>query len=278
MRFRTRRFLRALWAGLKERWAEWVEESLYAQLRDPNAVILAEPLTAALILGGLSAAGMVGGSYLSSRGAKKRQREQLASQAPFREQALAEGQRRTALYNMLMPRFQEGGRGFAPGEISKQYNLSRRLSATGRGTQRRGLALNFATRGSRGSGPEMQAMANMERDFSLQDTNLLEGLNLASMKAKRSDYQNILRTMAGLSGRAGSAPSSSSAGTSFEENLGGDASAMAGFLAAMSMDRFDSSAAPAAEFRSRTREYGSVGGQSTLGPNFRYGSAPLRVS
>jgi hypothetical protein len=121
-------------------------------------------------------------------------------------------------------------------------------------------------------------MANLERDFSLQDTNLLEGLNLASMKAKRTDYQDILRTMSGLSGRAGSgAPYASSAGTSFEENLGGDASTMAGFLAAMSMDRFggDPSAGPAADFRSRTSglpaptqfEQGMVSGK--YGVNYR---------
>jgi hypothetical protein len=99
----------------------------------------------------------------------------------------------------------------------------------------------------------------MERDFSLQDTNLLEGLNLASMKAKRSDYQNILRTMAGLSGRAGSAPAyPGGSETSFEESLGGDASAMAGYLAAMSMDRgFDPSAGPNREFRSRVGGLGS---------------------
>jgi hypothetical protein len=105
----------------------------------------------------------------------------------------------------------------------------------------------------------MQALTNLERDFSLQDTQLLQGLNLASMKAKRADYQNILRTMSGLSGRAGTgAPYASSAGTSFEENLGGDASAMAGYLAAMSMDRFggDPSAAPASEFRNRVSNYG----------------------
>ncbi|KKN74077.1 hypothetical protein LCGC14_0394170 [marine sediment metagenome] len=62
----VKKLLRAFWNGWKERWAEWVEESVWGQIQNPRSVILAEPISGTMLalMAALSAAGGIGGALL----------------------------------------------------------------------------------------------------------------------------------------------------------------------------------------------------------------------
>ena len=147
-----------------------------------DLVLAIDPLTLALIGGGLAAGGA--GAFF---GSKKRPRESTLSD---------EGRRTMAL---LMRMLKQGGVGLDPSAIAQFLEQFERGQQEVRARGRSAQDVQFANLGLRKSGPALKARALLESKFSGETGDIRSRLLLESARLKAADRAQALQGLIGLS-------------------------------------------------------------------------------